>query len=376
MVFDTVFILWSLIAVAAILLLFFGYPTLVFLLGLVRSNPWEKDDIVPPISVIIPSHGEDKSLIQKILCTATQYPRNKLQIIVVYSNPMKAMLLHLESFQREGLISLVIEPFRSGKSSAINLALSKAKAEICIITDSDCALERNSLKKIVRSFADDKVGAVSGQVLRTSKNPERKYHNFLFNSFQTKIKNHEAKIDSCSHAPGELLAFRRTIVNHISSDSICDDYYVLLAVRRKGYRCVSEPLAIAKESSPPTILGKLRRTRRVVAGTLIEAARFKSMMFNPSFGFFGLMIFPSYIFRITFLPILTMLSVASLLIILFQIVATLTLPLTFLFLLGAACLLLIGRKFFIYALMLILGMLLGLMDYLTGHYSPIWKECK
>jgi len=283
----------------------------------------------------------------------------------------------LMSFYKKSLISLIVEQHRTGKSNAINLALSKPTGEICVITDSDSLLGKSSLQRLVQAFADDHVGATSGELVYSS--PIGLYET-LFHKFKAILKSYEARLDSCSYAPGELLAFRKALINRIPTDSICDDYYILLDVRRRGYRCVYEPTAVVNETPPQTIKGQVARTRRVVAGTLVEATRFKSMFFNPRFGAFGLLIFPFYIIRIILIPLLTILLIPSFSLVLLE-VPTLLLPiLIFTLCLGFLSLFMGGaRKLLnmsLYGFILSIAVFLGLTDYLKKNFSPIWDECK
>jgi cellulose synthase/poly-beta-1,6-N-acetylglucosamine synthase-like glycosyltransferase len=361
------------ISIAVIFLL--GYPLLIFILKKSRPRPWRSEKIFPYTSVIIPSHGS-KLLGDKISNTTDQYPREKMQITVVYSGSDQSVLDELRSLQKEEVITLVEEKERSGKTNALNLGLRQATYEVCAITDSDSTLEKGALVNIVSPFADPEVGAVSGDLNYVGKGSSDRIHSLLFNRYKKTIKNWESEIDSCSYAPGELLAFRRELVDSLPGDVLVDDYYILLTIRQKGYRCVAAPEAKVYEEPPAQSAGTRERTRRVVSGTFFEASRFGDMMFNKKYGTFGLLIFPAYVFRLILLPVCVIFFLLFFLIGLVQIVATLPMTWIITSALIVICPIVVMRKPIRYFLAMLLGMIYGIVDYLRGRRPVVWKECK
>lgn len=354
------------------------YPLVIFLIARVRPNPWKIGENYPEISVIIPTHGVSGTIEKKIWNTVRQYPTERMEILVVYSEPsdcFRASKLH-NTFKDLG-VRVITEESRTGKANAINLALRRCKGEICVITDSDSFLEENALKHLMHPFVDDHVGAVSGNLVYGGSNLTDTSHTIIFSKFKGGLKRYEGLLDSCSYAPGELLAFRKTLITELPPDSLCDDYYILLKIRSKGYRCVEETGVTVYETPPQTMRGKLKRIRRVTAGTLLEARRHRFMFFNPTFGMFGLLIFPFYILRILLLPFFLVLFLGSL-----ALVLSFLFPLELLIVSGilvGMSALKAGRTVLapvFYGVLLIAGLFLGLVDWIKGDLSPIWEECK
>jgi poly-beta-1,6-N-acetyl-D-glucosamine synthase len=365
----------ALFFISIVFILLLGYPFILFFLTRFRPHPWKRDTMLPAISLIIPSHGSMR-IKNKILNTLDKYPRDKMQIIVVYSGTDQGVLDELKFFQEQQLIELITEQKRSGKTNALNLGLQHTSCEICVITDSDSLIENGSLENLISPFADQEVGAVSGDLEYFGTGNSNKLHNLLFNKYKKTIKNWESMVDSCSYAPGELLAFRKKLVDSLPGEVIVDDYYLLLTIRHEGYRCVSAPEAKVYEQPPSKSSGTLERTRRVVSGTLFEASRFRGMMFNRKFGVFGLFIFPSYISRLVLLPMFFFLF--SIFFLFGTIEITVGLPLLWIVTLSiaTACFIILGRRPFRYLLSLFLGMMHGIIEYLLGNRAVVWKDVK
>lgn len=370
-----IFLFAALISILIVVVFLLGYPLLIFVLKRTRQKPWKTEEIIPPVSVIIPSHGS-MLLGQKIKNTMVEYPREKMQIIVVYSGTDQNVLKELRSFQDQGLVTFVEEAQRTGKTNAINIGLKRTVQEICVMTDSDTTLENGALAKLVSPFFDETVGAVSGELIYVGNSPQQKSHGLLFNNYKKTLKNWESQIDSCSYAPGELLAFRRKLIDSLPEDVVVDDYYILLRTRREGYRCVSAPEAKVYEKPPSQSAGTRERTRRVVSGTLVEASRFRSMLFNRKYGLFGTVIFPAYVFQLAFLPFFIILAGALLLASLIE--TALLLPIFWIVvaLAVSVSLLAVGRNILRHFSALLIGMILGLTDFLTSKKAVVWKDAK
>jgi len=371
------FVFLAIVIGIVIAIVFFGYPLLIFLLRSNYKKSCQRTSILPSISVIIPSCGSAK-VGEKISNTLLQYPEHRMQIIVVYSGRDKAVLEELRSFGDKGLVELVTEEVRTGKSNALNLGLKRATGEICVITDSDSLLDRDAIRNLVSSFTDQKVGAVSGELVYFGSGAMNTFQNLFFNKYKRTLKNWEAQLDSCSYAPGELLAFRRELIDSLPCGVSADDYYIALEIRAKGYKCTSEPTAIVYEKSPQKMTGTVKRTSRVVWGTFSEAARFKHMLFNRRFGFFGLLIFPNYVFRLALLPCLFLLEVIFLSLGIMEVGLTFQTSYQIVLTISLVLILVAGRNFVKYAFSVFTGMVKGTFDFVAHRGSDyvVWEQCK
>ena len=54
---------------------------------------------------------------------------------------------------------------RSGKTSALNLAMSRARGEVIVFSDANSLYEPQALRRLVANFADPKVGYVTGKMI-------------------------------------------------------------------------------------------------------------------------------------------------------------------------------------------------------------------
>jgi len=264
-----------------------GYPVLCRLLASRAAQPGrELADALPSVAIIVPVYNEEEFIRPKLENLAqVDYPADRITSIVVDngSTDMTAQIA------RE--YPVVLLQCERGKNKAINTALERTEAEIVIITDVDVIFGSDAVKEIVSKFADD-VGAVSGLVKLQSKKVFYIKSKLRFHRSDWELRYLEGLIDTCCSLDGRLLAFRRSLVPRLPDDAIIDDLEITFLVRQQGFRCVVDRNTPALESCPETVWAEIVQIRRRVCTTLVTMARYWRMIFNPRYGFFGMVTQP------------------------------------------------------------------------------------
>lgn len=351
-------------------LLLFGYPLFLWLLAKAKRRPVKKMEIFPFISIIIPSFNEGNVIERKIHnILALEYPRSQYEVIVVDSGSSDDTPQILEKYCKDGSIISIRHPKRLGKPQGINVGLAAAKGEIVVLTDADAFLNVESLKMLVRNFADENVGAVVGNLTLDGNEPVNRMNSAFYKIFRQRAREWESEIDSASFFSGELLAFRKSLVDKIDEEVVSDDQFILFEIRKKGYRGICEKEAFVFERDVETLRGQINHKRRTLVGTLQVFSRNRSVLFNPKYGFFGMLIAPAYLLRIVVNPFLLFLIPAFIIFyapyILLLFVATLVLVAIF------------SRRLLmalLYGVLVQLAVILGIVDYATRNYTVLWTK--
>ncbi len=350
--------------------LFFGYPLLVWLLSKTRNRPVKRSRIYPFMSVIICCYNEKSSIESKIQNTlSSKYPKSKYEVIVVDSGSTDGATEILEKHSAMGDIKLVKQSKRLGKASAINEGLKASTGEIVVLTDADAVLKEDSLETLVESFADDTVGAVVGNVVLGGDGLLNKMNSMFYRFFRQNIREWESKLDSVSFFSGELLAFRRPLMQSVDERAVSDDLDILFEIRKKGYRCVCDERAYVFEKDIETLGGQVNHKRRTFVGTLQAFIKNWRVLFNSRYGFFGMLIAPAYIMRIISCPLLVLLV---------SIYLVFSVPWILLLVLLAISLIAIASRratmALLYGIVVQIAAFLGMIDYLTGNYNVLWSK--
>ncbi len=278
----------------------------------------------PRVSVFLPTFNEERNIAKKLDDLLHQtYPVSE---ILVYDCSTDKTPDILEEYRKKhNNIKLIKQQERIGMAKTLNEALKRASGEIIVKTDCDSLTKSSdALKELVSSFADQRIGAVSGVCV--NKGLER-----YFRSFMTKLQIAESNLESTiiAHATS-LLAYRKVAVVDVDPNSLNDDAEEFVLIRKRGYRTVIDAQVVSEEEVPETFRKRRLQKDRRAAGTIKVLLQNLSIFFNPKFGLYGLVVFPMDLFLLVVSPFL-LLAVSILLgYILFTISAIILVPYLFL----------------------------------------------
>jgi cellulose synthase/poly-beta-1,6-N-acetylglucosamine synthase-like glycosyltransferase len=375
------------ILVGSILLAFYaGY----FLLMLTKSHnakrPNEITDIMsmPSISVVVPTYNEENAIVQK-LTNLMEQDSPSIELIVVDSASKDKTVELIQRFVKDNnlTIKLVRQRERKGKASALNLVFEEyCSGEIVVITDADAIWEKDALRKLVSSFSDSSVGAVTGkQVLL---NPNQSLMTGFEKSYRSVfdvLRIGETRIDSTPIFNGPLMAFRSSLLEPIPEDTIADDSHLAVAVRKKGFRSVYASNALFYEYAPPTPRSRFAQKLRRAQGLVQLFLRQRGMFFNRKYGKYGAVIFPAEFFMHVVSPVLLVAFLAclfySLLLVCFALATSSLIILAFIVAISIVALAIKGSSFTNFILTFLdsqLILLIALFYHLTGKSQHKWEK--
>jgi len=221
---------------------YFGYGLVLWLISLFYSRKMNKQDFFPEVSLIVTAYNEERRITQKIEnALALAYPRDSFEIIVVSDGSNDKTEELVSSFQDKG-VQLLASPARHGKHYSQGQGIAMAKGEIIVLTDATTFLEIDAVEKIVRNFADPKIGCVSG----TDRVMDIKSHSGgegQYVKYEMKLRALESKVGSLVGVSGCFFAVRKKLCQ-IWHDNMSSDFYLPIISHMKGYRAIMEPEAI------------------------------------------------------------------------------------------------------------------------------------
>ena len=246
-----------------LLYIYFGYPFLIWLIGVVKSQKVKKGDYLPSVSIIISAYNEEKTIEETIENKLSlNYPKERLEVIVISDSSTDQTDILVKKYEGQGIRLLRQEP-RLGKTAALNMAVPAAKGEIIIFSDANSKYEHEAIRKLVRNFNDPAVGYVTGKMIYV--NPDgtiigdgctayMRYENFL--------REMETNIGSIVGVDGAIDAIKKELYRPMNLDQL-PDFVLPLKVIEQGYRVVYEPEAIVKEPSLKTSSDEYKMRVRV-----------------------------------------------------------------------------------------------------------------
>jgi poly-beta-1,6-N-acetyl-D-glucosamine synthase len=265
------------LAISATLLAytFVGYPALVWLASRLRPRPVRAGGAQPRVSVLLAACDEERNIAARLEnLLASDYPADRLEILVASDGSIDATVARARAFERRGVRVFDLAP-RRGKPAALNVLSRAASGDVLVFTDARQRFDPNTLRALVAPLADPDVGGVSGELLFVT-DPHRGSVGFgvgLYWRYETLIRRAESRVHSTVGATGAVYAIRRSLFQPLPDDTILDDVWIPLRVVAGGRRVVLESAARAYDRASTTAGQELARKVRTLAGNFQLFAR-------------------------------------------------------------------------------------------------------
>jgi biofilm PGA synthesis N-glycosyltransferase PgaC len=276
--------LWFWIAAGFPAYVYFGYPILLWGLQAIFRSSASRQPVEPSVSLLVAAYNEVAVIADKIRNgLALDYPADKLEIVVASDGSKDAtaeIVRSLAEAESGGRVRLLNFENNRGKTVVLNDAVPQLRGEIVAFSDASSMLAPNSIRVLVQSFSDPRIGAASG-VYRLLKKDQARLgsQEDLYWKYETFLKVQEAKLGAFTGAHGSLYAIRRELYPFPSPDTINDDFTIPIRILEHGYRVAYEPGAIAYEEAHE-MEGFSRRVR-ITAGNVEQMREIKSLLWPP-----------------------------------------------------------------------------------------------
>jgi cellulose synthase/poly-beta-1,6-N-acetylglucosamine synthase-like glycosyltransferase len=261
------------VASGLVLYTYFGYPLLCMLLSWLLYKPWRKANHEPSVTLLMVAHNEEEVISTKIEnCLALDYPSHKLTIVVASDGSTDGTNALLQKYATHGVVVHYF-PQRAGKMAAINRIIPELHTDIVVLSDANVIYAPDALRQLLRNFADESIGAVSGRVTLVSDQPIPGIPERLYYRYEWIIQRLESRMGSLIGVDGAMYGMRRDLFQVIPDHVVLDDFVISMNIAKQGKRVVYEPEAKGYEASAASFDIELRRRSRIVAGAIQSLLR-------------------------------------------------------------------------------------------------------
>ena len=256
-----------------------AYPLILALLGKIqRVHPVIKDDFLPTVSVLISARNEEKDIGWKVTETlAWDYARDRLELLIA-SDASEDRTEEILQAIKDPRLKVVRMERRSGKGVALNRLAQLAQGELLFFTDANAHIPAYCLRRMVRHFADERVGCVTGM---TSVQPDVdlaiESGDRLYLGYETTISQLESRLGSVLVCDGAIFCIRRSLFQPVLPE-LANDLELPMRIGDAGYWVLHEPAArvFEKETSSPQ--EEFARRRRICGQGLLAMWKFRGTL--------------------------------------------------------------------------------------------------
>ena len=259
----------------------------------------------PPVSVLVPAFNEAAGIERAVRSLAgSDYPQ--LEVIVVDDGSTDGTGELVEGL---GLRNVrVLREANRGKAEALGTALAAAKHDLIVAVDADTVFEADTVRRLVRPFADRDVGAVAGNTKVGNRGGilGRWQHIDYVIGFNLDRRVYDV-LRCMPTVPGAIGAFRREAVEAaggFSSDTLAEDTDLTIALGRAGWKVVYAEDARGFTEVPGTLSGLWRQRYRWSFGTMQAVWKHRAAVLRPGGGPIGRLGLPYLIAFQILLPLL------------------------------------------------------------------------
>ena len=264
------------VAVGLVLYVYVGYPVLLAVWARLGSRSHRIDSHnLPGVSIVVAARNEARRLpgrLENLL--ALDYPADRLEIIVVSNGSTdrtsQAVAPFLGATTSARARVRLIEQDTAGKATALNAGVAAASHDVLVFADARQRFARDTVRQLVKNFADPLVGAVSGELVldcetgdTTSTIGDGVGAYWRYEKFIRKL---ESRIDSTIGATGAVYAMRRSLWRDLPHGTLLDDVLAPMRVVLAGSRVVFDESARAFDVTPPDAATEALRKTRTLAG--------------------------------------------------------------------------------------------------------------
>ena len=213
----------------------------------------EEANIAALLDALLAQHLHDVE-ISEIIIVASGCTDNTVPIVEAYVAAYPQVKLH-------------VQPRREGKTAAINLFLTNAIEDICVLESGDTLPHEDAVEHLVRMFEDANVGMTGAHKIPVN-TPDHLAG--LFTHLRLRLEH-----QLCLEIPrlGEMIAFRK-VFERIPADVAMDEAFVEALVVQRGMQVRYAPDAIVYNTGPTSLSDFVLQRRRNHAGHLYLKSKY------------------------------------------------------------------------------------------------------
>lgn len=256
------------------------YPSLVFLLGLIRPRPVKRCSWLPFVTVLIPAYNEAQNIAATIQNKLNQdYPRDRLAIIVISDGSTDDTDDIAREYSCQN-VRLLRREHRQGKAAALNEAVRYARGEVLVFSDANSFFSPDAIRRLMENFADPEVGYVTGNLAYTVQSPGIAGKGCsAYIKYENALRILETRVSSIIGVNGGVDAIRRELYSDVPRQLITD-FVLPLHVISTNHRVVYDERVHSFEAANSE-LGSEFRMRVRVALRALQGIHYMRRLCNP-----------------------------------------------------------------------------------------------
>jgi cellulose synthase/poly-beta-1,6-N-acetylglucosamine synthase-like glycosyltransferase len=233
------------------------------------------------VTIVVSAFNEESCIGERIKnLLSLDYPSENLKVFIASDGSTDNTNSILASFDDPRLVTFIFNENR-GKINVLNDLLEQVTSDITIFTDANTSFEKDAVTQLVTSISQEGIGAVCGELILVDSHSGDNKDN-LYWKYEQVLKFHESRLDALLGANGGIYAIKTKYYIPLPSNTIIDDFCIVMNVARQNQSIRYTPQARATEEIAPSMQDEANRRIRIGAGNY-QALAMLSWLLNPKY---------------------------------------------------------------------------------------------
>lgn len=252
----------------------------------------------PFVTVCVPAYNEESNIKETIQSVIDlDYPKGKIEILVVNDGSKDNTKKVVEKLIRENKnknITLINQK-NQGKGAAMNNALRRAKGEFFVPLDADSIVNKEALQVLLPHFYKKNIAAVLPVIevqYKSTLMRQIQHCEYLINFYYKRVMSRL----NCVHVtPGPFSVYRREVLvglGGFDEKNLVEDLEIAIRIQKANFEIVQTLETSILTKAPGTFLEFYRQRNRWYKGSLLNVFKYRKLVFNRSYGDFGVLQMP------------------------------------------------------------------------------------
>lgn len=248
----------------------------------------------PVVSILVPSYNAGSTIVQCLQAVANlKYPKNKLEVIIIDDGSTDSTFSQASKFIKQHSYMRILQQSNQGKATALNNALATTSGEFFACIDADSFIEPDTLHKMMCMFEErgkDLVIVTPAMKVYKPTTILERLQNFEY-LIAMLINRINTGLESIYVAPGPFSVYRTNIVKkHGGFDvhNLTEDMEIAYRMQKHRYKIAQCYDGYVYTQAPTTLKQLYKQRKRWYKGGFLNLLKYRSMLFNPSYGHFGM----------------------------------------------------------------------------------------
>jgi biofilm PGA synthesis N-glycosyltransferase PgaC len=240
-----------------------GYPLWLWLRSYWAPRPVLRGHEEFSVTAVMVVRNEEAVLARKLEnLLSLDYPQDRFDVVVVSDGSTDESPAILAEFEQRSRVRALIKQEAQGKAAGLNDAMQLVTGQLVLFTDARQQIERGALRCLVENFADNEVGAASGELmLGDAATGESSMGAGAYWRIEKKVRQLESASGSVVGVTGAIYCARRNLFEALPAATILDDVLIPMQIVARGQRVILDSRARAWDSPD---LGQKREFMRKV----------------------------------------------------------------------------------------------------------------